>query len=204
MKTLVKIEFDNDIAHLFSEEMYVVDIQSSHHRYMVFWTGIPLGGDQNAHANEIMDGLCNHELSSDMSRILVQKGREPEDFLQFFPNGFIIHEGKRIQKDKYKAQIIKEGALYRVQSLYGSSARGIEQENRSSKYLHSGHSCVVIEPQFKNAYVWRGKFSDENEFNHAKTFVKALGKHIGKLEEITEGNETDEFWNSIGGQSDYE
>lgn len=35
-KELVKIE-SNDIGHFFADEMYVVDLKSSTHRYMVCW-----------------------------------------------------------------------------------------------------------------------------------------------------------------------
>ena len=45
MKTLVKVYIEHDIAYFFSEEIYVVDIQSSLHRYMVCWMGTPRGGD---------------------------------------------------------------------------------------------------------------------------------------------------------------
>jgi len=40
-----------------------------------------------------MDGLCNHELTSDMTRATVERGREPENFLQFFSQGFVILQG---------------------------------------------------------------------------------------------------------------
>ena len=44
---------------------------------------------------EAMDILCNHELSSDMSRARVNRGQESEELLQFFPKGFVILNGPR-------------------------------------------------------------------------------------------------------------
>jgi len=50
--------------------MYIVDLKSSTHRYMVCWMRQGLG-QASAEANELMDGLCNHELASEMSRAVV-------------------------------------------------------------------------------------------------------------------------------------
>jgi len=59
----------------------------------------------------------------------------------------------------------------------------------------------VIAPGKPQAFVWRGKYSDDNEFNHAIDLVKALDG--GKPIEINEGNEGDDFWAVLGGKGDY-
>jgi len=60
---------------------------------------------------------------------------------------------------------------------------------------------VVIAPGKAQAFIWRGKYSDDNEYNHAFALVKALDG--GKTIEITEGNEGDDFWTALGGKGDY-
>jgi len=77
----VKIEDVQEQGKFFAECVYVVDVQGSSHRYMICWMGPKLGGDEIAKTSEAMDILCNHELSSDMSRARVNKGSESEDFL---------------------------------------------------------------------------------------------------------------------------
>ncbi len=88
-KKLVQIE-SGAVGHFFADEIYVVDLKGATHRYQVCWMSQALG-QASAEANELMDGLCSHILTNDMSRAVVQCGREPENFLQFFPSGFIIH-----------------------------------------------------------------------------------------------------------------
>jgi len=61
--------------------------------------GPKLSGEEIAKTSEAMDVLCNHELGSDMSRARVNKGQESEDFLQFFPQGFVILNGPRVAMD---------------------------------------------------------------------------------------------------------
>ena len=67
--------------------------------------GPKLGGEQIALTSEAMDIICNHELSSDMSRARVNRGQESEDFLQFFPKGFVILNGPRKPMDDVNNQI---------------------------------------------------------------------------------------------------
>jgi hypothetical protein len=61
----VKIEDPREHGKFFAEGVYVVDVQSQSHRYLICWCGPKLGGDQVAKTSEAMDVLCNHELSSD-------------------------------------------------------------------------------------------------------------------------------------------
>ena len=48
--------------------------------------------------------------------------------------------------EEFYAKMSEKGAMFRVQAPYGGGARAIEQNERSSKYLNSGDSYVVITP----------------------------------------------------------
>ena len=91
----VKVENEAEFGHFFSDEVYVIDIQGSDHRYMVNWQGTKIDGGMQAKCNETMNDMCGGIISSDMSRNYIRQCQEPEDLLQFFPKGFVVLQGKR-------------------------------------------------------------------------------------------------------------
>jgi len=50
-----------------------------------------------------------------------------------------------------------------VQAPFGAGARAIEQNARSSQYLNSGDSFVVVHPSCTGGYVWQGVGSNDEE-----------------------------------------
>lgn len=83
-----------------------------------------------------------------MTRIRINKGRETEELLRFFPKGFIILDEARTSIADFYAKAHGKGAMFRVQAPYGSGARSIEENERASKYLNSGDAFVVFLPGF--------------------------------------------------------
>ena len=73
----------------------------------------------------MMTKHCDYEVCSNVTRTYIMKAQEPEDFLQFFKNGFIILNGKRIPLDQANENI-KKGSLFRIQAPYGHGARCIQ------------------------------------------------------------------------------
>jgi len=110
----------------FAESTYVVDINSSTHRYMICWMGRKLAGDERAKTTLAMDELCGGILTSNMTRIQVRKGHETEELLRFFPGGFVILDEARVSMDALEAKLSENGLMFRVQAPYGSAARCIE------------------------------------------------------------------------------
>lgn len=56
---------------------------------------------------------------SEITRVSVQQGHEDDTLLKFFPNGFIVHDGPRIELAAQQAKLVEGGALYRVQGPFG-------------------------------------------------------------------------------------
>lgn len=137
LKKSVKVDNPKEFGVFFDEEVYCVDINSQQHRYMIIWHGpVPAGGD-SAKISETLNKLEDGGVSSNTSRINVRQCQEPEDFLQFFKNGFIILRGKRTDLPAAN-DAIKQGALFRVQAPYGNGARAIQQAELASNKLN-GH-----------------------------------------------------------------
>jgi hypothetical protein len=73
------------------------------------------------------------------------------------------------------------------------------QAELGSKYLNS-YDCFLIEggPDEK-FFIWRGKGSKDAEFEVAQKMVQGADN----LVVLNEGEETDEFWDFLGGKEDY-
>jgi len=152
-----------------------------------------------------MEIISDHINTSDMTRIRVRKGHEDETFLGFFPNGFVILDEARPQGGigEFNAKMAEKGAMFRIQAPFGGGARAIEQNERSSQYLNSGDSALVITPGFANAYIWDGIGSNEPEQKAGPIFANCFTTKPQATTTVKETEEDDAFWESIGGKGEY-
>ena len=167
--------------------------------------GAKLTIENEAKTSTIWDNINGGINTSDMTRISVRKGHEDEAFLKFFPNGFVILDEERVAWDDYLAKFNANGAMFRVQAPYSGGSRCIEQNERASKYLNSGDSFTVFLPasQGKIAYIWNGPGSSDSEKTEASRLVEYMGSGFS-VQTFAEGEESEEFWASLGGKGDYE
>ena len=59
------------------------------------WMGPKLNSLEITNSSKYMDIITNYENSSSITRTRVRRGHEDESLLSLFPNGFVIHLGKR-------------------------------------------------------------------------------------------------------------
>jgi len=150
-----------------------------------------------------MDDITEHVNTSDMTRIRVCKGRETEELLRFFPNGFVILDEARVPMADFNAKANEKGLMFRVQAPYGSAARSIEQNERACSYLNSGDAFVVFLPGMTHAYLWVGKGANENEVKAGRLLMEAFTAKPEARIEVNEGSEGEDFWQAVGGKGDY-
>lgn len=120
--------------------------------------------------------------------------QEPEDFLQFFPNGFVVLNGPRVNMLDADANI-KQGSLFRVIAPYGNAARAVQQTECSASKLNSHQVYVVITGE--SGFLWRGSKSNENEAKMGKMLLDDY--KIDSAVDFDEEKETEEFWSALGG-----
>lgn len=78
-----------------------------------------------SHCRETINSkICDNEVSSNITHLNIMNCQEPEDFLHFFPKGFVILTGPRIALPQAKTNV-KEGSMFRIQAPYGNGARAI-------------------------------------------------------------------------------
>lgn len=82
-------------GHVYSDDLYIVDLKGKKHRYVLMWMGPKLDPDQYSDTAKYMDIITNYENSNSITRQRVRKGHEEESLLSLFPGGFIIYKGQR-------------------------------------------------------------------------------------------------------------
>jgi len=111
-------------------------------------------------ANKAMDTICNHELSSNMSRSYVRSCQEPLHLVQWFPKGFIILNGKRASVSDTLAKI-RAKSLFRIIAPYGKATRGIQQDNITSMALNNHEAFLLMDNE--KGYFWKGGNCNQKE-----------------------------------------
>lgn len=150
--------------------------------------------------NDAMCVLTNNVLTFDMTFMRMKKGHEDEAFLSWFPEGFMILDEARIPIDDWNAKVAQNGVMFRIQAPFGAGARAIEQNERACKYLNSGDSFVVINGD--SGFTWNGFGSNDDEKNAAEKVYTMVGRP-SNVQTVGEGEESAEFWASVGGQGEY-
>lgn len=111
---------------------------------MIQWLGPKKMKFTPAHCRETINRkICENEVSSNITQLTIMSMQEPEDFLHFFPKGFVILTGARIPLPEAKANI-KAGSMFRIQAPYGNGARAIQQNQVKSERLNSYDVFAVI------------------------------------------------------------
>lgn len=196
---LTKIENSAEFGHFFDEEVYCIDIKGSEHRYSVIWQGKKIDSGLNSRCTEtITQQLFDGCIDSSMTKASVRQCQEPESLLTFFPDGFYILNGKRVDMGDAVTKI-KEGSLFAVMAPYGAGIRIIQQNTVSASRLNPHHVYTATLNEI--GVLWMGQKACDNE--------RAMGHKV--LEKYTcehkmvfnEGEETDEFWEKLGGKEDY-
>lgn len=112
-KSATKIEDPYEAGKFFRDNCYVIDVKSASHRYNIIWDGFAMPAHTYARVNEyiIQQQLSGGLLESNQSLSRVSACQEGEDFLQFFPKGFVVLNGKY----KPMAELdesLKQGAMF--------------------------------------------------------------------------------------------
>ena len=137
---------ESEYGHFYAEDIYIIDLQGSAHRYVIMWMGPKLEAEQHTATSTYMDLVTNYENSNSITRTRVRRGHEEESLLSLFPNGFVIHQGRRAPLNEKIDTLKRNGGMYRIQAPYGSAARAIEQSETKCSNLNSGDAFLVVSP----------------------------------------------------------
>jgi hypothetical protein len=131
-------------GHFFQDEIYLIDIKGSLHRYLLTWIGPRLSAGDVAPLSDYALKHTNYEMIvNEEVRMFVQQGHEDDTLLKFFPH-FIAHDGPHLSLQELNQKIMANGAMYRVQGHYGMSPVAVQQDQMQAINLNSTESFLVV------------------------------------------------------------
>ena len=166
-----------------------------------FWQGKDCSAGERGQA-----ALRTIELNTDEGpQILVPQGKEPPAFFQLFDGRMVVHAGKESEDKHYRRR-----RLYWVRNEVEEEACLVEVPMTSSS-LRSRGSFVLVDVGGEAAmFVWHGGKAQETTrqratacANHLNAKTKELYNKKMTVEEVQEGEETEEFWDCFGEDGDY-
>lgn len=212
---------EEEHGHFFSSEGYVV-----RWKYCVKLTGVKsLKGKQSRYEDVGRDkvvyffwqgkdctlnekgtaALMTVELDSDKGpQVLVAQGKEPPCFTRLFDGKMVVHLGKKDSLEE-----TDNGALFFVRNEEPEESY-LLQIPASSSCLRSRTSFIVADNNKTILHAWHGCQSPATTKQVAVTAAKRLKKWFSqqyskdfKAKEVSEGEESKDFWNVLGGKTGF-
>jgi len=171
--------------------------------YIIYiWQGRQSTKDEKG-ASAILATKMDDELGGAATQVRVPMYKEPSHLVRIFKGKMIIHSGgkasgfkNRADADSYDADGI---SLFHVRGTNEFDTRAVQVEEKAEE-LNSGDCFVLLTPG--KMYIWKGSASNETEQGYAKSIAELL-KGGREVEEMAEGSEPDEFWEKLGGKTEY-
>eukprot|EP01132_Coremiostelium_polycephalum_P008291 gene8291-10187_t len=137
--------------------------------------------------HESLKGTC--------TQTRVVQNKECRNFLNLFKKKMIVHKGKFGSYDHNKP------GLYEIRGQDDIDIRAVEVD-LSAKFLNSHHSFILRHPSQSILYVWNGLNSTDKKKTNAIQLAQNMNSSFS-IETVQEGSEPAEFWNVLGGKSEY-
>lgn len=203
---------DADAGHRFGEfyqgDSYVIKYSTVDSSLVViyFWLGRESTLDEQASA-AIFARNMDDELGGSAVQVRVPQGEEPKHFLRIFKGHLVTLMGGKAsgfknsnQKDSYDDDGVR---LFKVQGNDVGVDMRAEQVPETEDSLEDDDVFLLETPD--HVFVWKGKESTEEEQQEAEEFGRIIFRGQDKeFVQVDQGEEPEEFWNSLGSSADAE
>ncbi|XP_048480275.1 gelsolin-like [Plutella xylostella] len=184
--------------------VYVVQYQYEGDSYVVYnWVGADSSSEDRAAAAELVTQL-EDELEGKTTLVRVPQGKEPKHFLGLFKGHLVIVFGSK--ENDYapdNANHDYEDTNVRLFRVEGT-ALGVDM--RATQVPETAASLedddVFVLQTADTLYVRVGKESDDTEKTAALEFIESFVTEDGNIVTFDQGDESDEFWEILGGKPD--
>lgn len=167
-----------------------------------FWQGRDSSSDEKA-ASALLTIDLDNSLGGEPVQVRVTQGAEPEHFFALFKGKVVVHNGgfqsgfkNRKEEDIKSAPV----ALYHIHGNNDNNAHAVQTKTPVASALNSG-DCFALNTA-TGVYVWNGLGANASERKCAANIAKIVGG-ARKLTSIDEGKEPQEFWDALGGKTEY-
>jgi hypothetical protein len=179
---------------------YVVNRKENYIIY--FWQGQESSQDERSaaalHAVQLDDKYGGAPV-----QVRVVQGKEPDHFLLVFRGRMVVHSGGRASAFKNRFDTdsydVDGTRLFHVRGTNEFDTRAVQVEEKAPSL--NSNDCFVLETP-KATYIWYGKGCSGDERQLADNLSKSISPGREPVK-VTEGSESAEFWDSLGGKALY-
>ncbi|XP_071061056.1 gelsolin a isoform X1 [Pseudochaenichthys georgianus] len=159
------------------------------------WQGADSGTDEIG-ACAILGSQLDEELGGGPVQVRVVQGKEPAHLMSLFGGQpMVVYKGGTSRDEGQSAPA--DTRLFQVRSNSAGHTRAVELDVASSN-LNSNDVFVLVTPG--GSFMWGGVGASDTEKQGAQHLCDILGVSAS---ELSEGGESDEFWEALGGKAEY-
>lgn len=170
--------------------------------FIYFWQGRDASIDEKG-ASALLAKDLDDEMGGDPVQIRVVMGKEPAHFLTMFKGRMIVHHGgvasgfkSMNESDTFDTDGI---SLFHVRGSNEFNTRAVQVEEKAS-VLNGGDCFVLLTPE--TMFCWHGVGANDDEKTVAGSIAEVMKGDRAKTV-VEEESEPEEFWNALGGKTEY-
>jgi len=201
---LVEVEGDKQ-GFFFAGDSYVILYKYGDDKSIVyFWQGSKTSTDEKGASAIHAARIDNEELGGKAIQVRMVQGKEPRHFIKMFGGSMVVFSGGKASgfnnvhdRDEYDEDGVR---MFRVRCASGESDARATQVDENASSLDSSDVFILETPS--KTWIWSGQACVEEEVEQAVRLagVVSPGREVSQ---IKEGEEDDEFWETLGGKAEY-
>lgn len=159
------------------------------------WQGADSSHDEIG-ASAILGAQLDDELGGGPVQVRVVQGKEPAHLMSLFGGQpMVVYKGGTSREGGQSAPA--ETRLFQVRANSAGHTRAVELDAVSS-HLNSNDAFILVTAG--GSFLWVGVGASDTEKQGAQQLCDILGVSAS---ELSEGGETDQFWEALGGKAEY-
>ncbi|XP_073469828.1 advillin [Aquarana catesbeiana] len=175
--------------------LYTYQLNKKPHYILYIWQGRHASQDELA-ASAFLAVQVDQDFKGEPVQVRVCMGKEPRHFMAIFKGKMVIFEGGTSRKGNEDPE--PPVRLFQIHGTEPSNTKAIEVPAYASSL--NSNDVFLLKTQTDH-YLWYGKGSSGDEREMAKQLAAILS--AGSEETLAEGQETVQFWETLGGKAPY-
>eukprot|EP00090_Calanus_glacialis_P016248 TRINITY_DN2546_c0_g1_i5.p1 TRINITY_DN2546_c0_g1~~TRINITY_DN2546_c0_g1_i5.p1 ORF type:complete len:714 (-),score=245.21 TRINITY_DN2546_c0_g1_i5:95-2236(-) len=201
---LVEVDSEKH-GFFFAGDSYVILYKYGDDKSIVyFWQGSATSTDEKGASAIHAARIDNEELGGKAMQVRIVQGKEPRHFIKMFGGSMVVFSGGKASgfnnvhdRDEYDEDGVR---MFRVRCASGESDARATQVEENASSLDSSDVFILETPS--KTWIWSGQECVDEEVDQAVRLSEIVSPGR-EVTQIKEGEEEDEFWEALGGKTDY-